>query len=324
MENKTVERISGALFLVLLGVAFLLNNFKVISLNWGNLLFFFTTLWPLFIIFAGIKILFTNFKFKWIVNLSLDIIFDLLFFAFLVLPFNGSNLFGKFQYSSNYQPVNQKIVTEDKDYTNREYLFEFNAGEFFITDEENSDYDLLATGELEDSSSKLEITTQDENDTLKINSKILYTVNYLNWFRSKSPADIDFSIGNKEGVTIPTNIDIKLNAGSFNTDIKNTSLRDINLKINAGSGEFKFGSLAENIKAEVNAGSLKIFVPSDQKLELSYEVNAGSIQVTGRDFDESFDDINDSGTFSSNDENSSSTVMVNAKISAGSLEIILE
>lgn len=323
MENKTTERISGAIFLVMLGTALLLGNFKVISLNWGNLLFFFTTLWPLFIIFGGIKILFTNFKFKWLVNLILDIIFNILFFAFLILPFNGTELFGKIPYNNSYIPVNQEIASEDKDYSNREYHFEFNAGEFFIADEEKIDYELLATGELEESSSKLELTTEGE-DKLTINSKVLYNANYLNWFRAKSPAKIDFHIGNQSERSVPTDLDIALNAGSFRTDLKSTDLKNINLKINAGSGELKFTNLVETIKAEVNAGSLKIFIPADQEFEINYKVNAGSIDIKGRDLDKTFDNINDSGIFSTNEQNSENKISIDAKVSAGSLEIVLE
>lgn len=97
MKNDKI--IPGVVF-ILIGAAFLLHNFNVIHFHWGN----FFHLWPIFIVIAGINLIFANNRSPWAVALKLGVI--VVGFCLIV--------FGNFGRHSSWMP-NYSYYSDDDD-----------------------------------------------------------------------------------------------------------------------------------------------------------------------------------------------------------------
>src|ERR1700712_2307121 len=84
------DKLIPGLVLVLIGAAFLLNNFGYIHFHWTNIFH----LWPIFLVIAGVNLVFAHNKSAWATILKI---------AVVVLGF-GLLLFGNFGDRVNFWP----------------------------------------------------------------------------------------------------------------------------------------------------------------------------------------------------------------------------
>ncbi len=81
VNSNRIDRLSTAVFLIFIGSIFLLGNLGYISFK--DLLFLLIQFWPILVILAGIKLMIGAFKIGKLVNLIIDIVFNLLVILFL-------------------------------------------------------------------------------------------------------------------------------------------------------------------------------------------------------------------------------------------------
>lgn len=95
------DKIIPGLVLVLIGAAFLLNNFGFIHFHWMNLIH----LWPLFLVMAGINLVFANNRTVWATILKITVIVG----GFALI------LFGDFGNRFNFWPNFNYTYNDDRD-----------------------------------------------------------------------------------------------------------------------------------------------------------------------------------------------------------------
>src|ERR1700744_5840334 len=95
------DRIIPGLILVFLGVCFLLHNYGYLHFHWVNFLY----LWPIFIVMAGINLLFAHNKSPWATVLKAGVLIA----GFSLL------LFGNFGNRYRFWPAGVYINNNDND-----------------------------------------------------------------------------------------------------------------------------------------------------------------------------------------------------------------
>ena len=81
--NTIVHRITSALTLIILGIFFLLNTTGVVPWTaWGTVFLIFIRVWPIFIIFAGLQIIFGK---NTVLSMLLNIVGSLFFAGVLIV-----------------------------------------------------------------------------------------------------------------------------------------------------------------------------------------------------------------------------------------------
>lgn len=108
------DKIIPGVVLILIGAAFLLHNYGVIHFHWGNIFH----LWPMFIVIAGINLIFANNRSTWATALKLGVI---------VLGF-GLILFGNFGSHGKWIPG-----------------YSYNSGDYDDNDDDDDDQKATVT-----------------------------------------------------------------------------------------------------------------------------------------------------------------------------------
>ena len=318
-------KIFSALDLITIGIVLLLNTTGVISWKiWIELLRF----WPLFIVSAGIGILFDFANWSKVIG---KILTYLLFLAMLF--FAGINTITNSTFVDQFKQGLPNFLTST--------WFVFNTSNNDLTKEtiyskaDNSGINQL---NLKISDSKGTVTLGDENtdNTLfgvkasygKYDSEYTLEKNITNekmslvfdsgkpnntfmFFNSSAPK-YDFQLGNflKNSV-----IELNLGAGDARIDLKSSSVDSLNANTGAGKlvAIFTDNSLPSSIDLKVGAGEMDITIPKDAGYKIEYSVAVGGVKIDGK---------NQSGGLGSNDtltsENYSTSVRkVDIRLSVG-------
>lgn len=331
-ERKIFNTFGGilwALFLVFIGILFLLNNFGIVPWNiWGTL----WRLWPLFIIFAGIQIITGRSK---ILNLALGCLLFVFFSIIIaiVISINNSSFRGWIKSSLNIDLgsiVNLRVPSEKRetitvgsndfeDVKARKVNLEVTAGEFTLAENNTDDY-FKVDATFPEGHGQPIVGKEKRNDTLEIQFNTEEKNFWSLPFAGSTKRKYDFSLGNLD---IPTDLDLSMTAGDGDIQMDSLVLSNLQIEMTAGDlqVDLKEGSIPEEMSIKLTAGSLKLSLPDNIGIKVNYDLTAGSLEVG----DQEFDGASEDGTYETeNYDRATKTLEINIEMTAGDVTIELD
>jgi predicted membrane protein len=281
MENRNKDYI-GAIFLIFLGTMFLLNTTGVIPWSmWAEIIKF----WPIFLIFAGLKLILPKSK---IGDILLTILAVLIFTYIGVTIYstrtesNLSNFF-RFPIKLVENDMNEEKEIELDEYEGVElinYDFKFGVSEFNITDSSEKYLDFKAT--YSDSYGEPQVSSNlSENQLDVVIGEKSSSVNFLN-LNFQSPK-YDIGINNN----MLSNLYITNGVGKGEINLSNTQIQ--NIEVSTGTGQVDLTLSKDSIPSEgmtisTGTGQVQLTIPSDVGYLLKYSVGIGGINIENEDF----------------------------------------
>jgi len=263
MKSKHI--FSGVL-LITIGILWILKMLGVIAFSWCA----FFKLWPLILIWVGIKLIPISDKWK----IALNIIVLFIGIAFLLILSN-SNCCG-YEWNKTYHHTNDWICCHDDDdgdatsctnknfikyenYENARLQLTASAGKLTFSPGE----ELFAIKEKENSYSKILIRNIIEDNVVNIKAEL----QPLKKTHQKRSYKYDILL-NQNPVW---DIDLELNATAGQIDLSAFKIKELNVEANASALDLKLGSLYPevNVTVESNASAVEITIPKEMKCSLN-------------------------------------------------------
>ncbi|MDY0097383.1 MAG: LiaF-related protein [Candidatus Dojkabacteria bacterium] len=291
MENK--RNYSWAVFLVLVGILFLLNTTGLVG--WG-IWEYIVRFWPVMIILLGIKIILGNSVIAKTLEIIITIILTVGVFglAYIQYTANGISFLpknvndwvlkggsGMFNISKD-NVQNEMSVTFDEytDIEERDIKIYVGAGKMSIEeDSEIEDY-FFVSQDYPRIYKDSELTKSEKEGVLSLDFKSASPSN-INLFPSESIYDI--TLGQLE---IPTTFDIEIGAGSGMLDLQTLPVNDFYAKIGAGELDATFSKYSipsGEMFFNVGAGKMELTIPSSIGYIFEYDLGVGKINIDGKD-----------------------------------------
>ncbi|MEO8887566.1 MAG: DUF5668 domain-containing protein [Mucilaginibacter sp.] len=277
------NRIIPGVVLVLIGTAFLLNNYGVISLHWHN----FFSLWPIFIVIAGVNLLFAHNRSVWATVIKLIVIVGGL----------GILLFGNFGNRYNMWPGMHFDVNDDNDMGNHAITkVEGNSNfvEAYTADAHRVKLNISGGGTnyiLKDTTNQLfTADTREFYGKYEFNPNMTDSVKVLNFKMSNSHGNFNWGDNKKSNsATMKLNInpewDININAGATSLDFDLSKFKIRSLDINGGAASFdvKLGQpLNEStIKVSTGVSDVNISIPKNAACSIKKHSGLSSSNFEG-------------------------------------------
>lgn len=328
--DSLVKRITGAATLITLGLFFLLNSTDVIPWSsWLTVFLIFVRIWPVFIIIAGLQLMFNKSNF---IRITLDICSSLVFVVVLLIAayVNISNSTLKAEIEKNIPIIEMlKNNIEPPDYTQdslsssssefsinsikqREINLDFTSEEFYM-DTNNSvrDYLTLDANYYSNISEPYLDSSMSEN-TLVINSGAKY-LSRSNIFTFNPSPKYYYTIGE---VQLPTSINLKMTSGNGELDLSGMNIERLSVK--ETSGNFLADLSSTNIKSlefEMTSGNSTINFSKDSYIQISYNKTSGNLEFNNEPASTR------EGLISLGDINSDAVVVVDLKLTSGNMKI---
>lgn len=272
-NNKLIPGI----VLLLLGTVFLLRNYGYIDIHWSNIFH----LWPIFIVIAGVNMIFANNKSPWAMGIKLAVIiggFGLLFFG------NFGNKFG-FWPRGNYE----FDIDDDGDRVHTDVVRR-ESTRFF----EESYNDSIRTARLNihggATSYKLSDTTTQlfSAETREFYGRYEFTPSkmdssYLLDFRMKDNRFKNFNFNNDRSnraifkLNVKPEWELDINAGATDLDFDLTKFKIRTVHIDGGAASFKvkFGQPLNVTTVKVNTGASDVDIKIPRGAAASIDVHTG-------------------------------------------------
>jgi len=278
MKSKTV--FWGMLF-ISIGILWILKSLGIISFSW----FVFIKLWPLILIWIGIKMLPIQDKWKTIFNvtvLTIGIVFLL-----ILSNTNCCNhkwkksicVSKEWSYTCNEDNTDTVLCTNDNfikyenSFENAHLQLTATAGKFVFAPGK----ELFAIKEAEKSQSNITVRSIiEDGNTINIKAEV------------NPSKKIRQHYSNKYNILLNSNpvwsMNLDLNATSGKIDLSEFKIKELEIESNASSLDLKLGSLYDNVsvKVESNASSVKVYLPHSMKCFLKKDENTlSSLNVKG-------------------------------------------
>ncbi|MVN20965.1 LiaI-LiaF-like domain-containing protein [Mucilaginibacter arboris] len=285
------DRLFTGLFLLGIGILFLLDNFNVINFHWGNII----RLWPLFLILSGVNMVFShqNSGSATAVKVAVFIaVFALVVYRgampadshFWNNHFNNNAFFnddssdddddhegkgvtkleGNSTYQEPYSPQ-VKVATLNIRGGGATYILQDTTAELFSA----------ATHEL---SGKFVFNTLATDSGKTINFNTRSSRHSINWDSDK---------GNKATIKLNTNpewnIDVASGASKMNLDLSKFKIRNLHVKGGATSMDVKLGEPVNNMLVDISTGvsEVNISVPKDAACHINSKTGLSSKNFDG-------------------------------------------
>jgi predicted membrane protein len=323
MEKQ--KDITGAIFLVSIGILFLLNTTNIVPWSIWLQIFRF---WPILLILAGIKIMLPDSRVG-------QIVYPIIYTIMIIFIGATSYFFTKNQ-SVPFLPesitncifnrcdsVDSSNLMESEEYVNfadytgitdRVLSINIAASTLNLLDKD-ADYFLYSQAQNYTERNKPTLVTADNEGTLRTtfdNTKI----HNWNWWNFKSP-EYTLTLGQN---TVPTTVLIQLGAGEGIVNLENATLKALDTTVGAGSLDItlRINSIPETINLEVGAGEISLTLPENVGILVSYNLGVGSIKLD----DTSIDGVGKETNYkSANYDTATKKVLVTASVGVGELTI---
>jgi hypothetical protein len=279
----------GAIFLILLGILFLLITTG--QINWNIWLHIFK-FWPLFVISWGISLILEGLHvrkfFVSIVSLLILIIVGILGYRSYINEntFSFRNMFfqnmeeKKEDITTGY--TEESIAISGKDYsaiTERSIDLNVAATEINISDSATDEY-IKIDSKYNSSVIKPALGSEASEGNLSILFRIVNQRRFNVWSNYSSKFDI--YIGKSD---IPTTLTFRLGAGEGKVNLEELILKSIDAKVGAGSLDISLSktSTPETIVLDIGAGEVKLILPKEIGFDMEYTLGLGEIKEDGED-----------------------------------------
>lgn len=231
--------IGFGIFLLSLGVIWLLVNFDILNFNVFNALF---TLWPLILVVIGINLIFRDNGLirglTWLIFLIIIVVYG------TYGPSKYSNFHDNWSFGSNEGSATTSRHIEELMRTGlNEGTLKLDAGAVQLGIQDESDKLLIADSESGDVNCDINYTKSGENAEIKLNNK--------------NRKIFGPSVNNKLDIKLNNKVvwDIKLDTGASNGDIDLSNLKVKNLSIDSGAVNYKIKLGANVPVTDVNVDS---------------------------------------------------------------------
>lgn len=269
------DKIIPGLVLVLIGAAFLLNNFGILHFHWYNIFH----LWPIFLVIGGVNLVFAHNKSPWATILKISVVvigFGFVFFG---------NYDRHFRFwpgrvyinddSSNWDDSNDSggVKTSGKGDFNEPYSPDAKVARLNISGGGTS-YNLsdttnqLFTAVTLDNQSRYTFSQSKDDSTYVLDFK-MRNRNGFNFGSQKHEAN--FRLNAKP----EWEINVQAGATSLNFDLSKFKVRE--LKLHGGAAEFnvKLGAPLAMTEVDVSTGLADVTINVPQNAACSIETNSG-------------------------------------------------
>lgn len=329
-HDSLAKRITGAFSLITLGIFFLLNSTGVIPWSaWMTVLLIFFRIWPIFIILAGLQIIFHKSS---AVKIILDI-FSSLIFAFVLLLAayaNTTNSTLKNEIEKNIPALQMfKISIDSPDYaqknlsstieeiqltdvSQRELNLNFTSEEFSITVDKSEDNYLKLDANYHSMNSEPFLESKLDGSNLVIDSGVKH-LSTANIFAFNSSPKYKYIIGQNE---LPTSINIDMTSGSGEIDLTDLNADSLTIKETSGNIYADLStSNVKSVKLEMTSGNSTLVFSEDMHVEIIYSKTSGNLEFNGEY------QSGRAGRISLGDANSNNVVKVDLQLTSGNMNV---
>ncbi|MCA9392025.1 hypothetical protein KC614_02360 [candidate division WWE3 bacterium] len=322
---KRSGNVVWALFLIFIGVMFLLNSTGVVGWNvWAYLWRF----WPLFIVLAGVQILVGRSRAAGAL-VSIFAVLVLLCVGFMSLLAVRSTVVTDWnvrlpqwfldvvsQTNGVGDELSQEATVEVDAFENvesRDLVLDVGLAEFTLVDQDVEDYLHYDAQFYQNFGGPLLDRSFTNN---KLSLKFKQMDQHSSVGVSKSPT-YNFTLG---AVDVPTSFDFTVGAGSGEVDLTKVKVNDLYIDIGAGQMDLTLSdkSIPSDFKIEIGAGKFVLTLPKTVGFKLNYSVGVGSINVG----EENIASIGKDDVYrSDNYDKTDLKVTISAEVGVGQLKI---
>ncbi|MES2455523.1 MAG: DUF5668 domain-containing protein [Bacteroidota bacterium] len=277
------DRIMWGIVLLFIGGVLLLENFNVIEFYWGNVWRF----WPIFLIIAGVNILFNKSKSQVAGFISIGV----LVITLGVLFYKGQQPRNSHSWTSNMNidGDNDNDNDEDNDNAHRESLDFFhpytdsvprltvlNISGGGTSFELKGATDSLIAAHVEKKAGNFTLETMREDSLTTVNFKMK---GKTNWNMGNGGNDVDFKLNTKPNWEIHMN----MGAGEVDFDLSAYRVRTFNFDGGAAALDIKFGDLLPitDINVKTGVAEVKINVPETSGCRIKTKTGLSSKDFVG-------------------------------------------
>lgn len=322
--RSIVERVSGAISTIAVGIFLLLNTTGVVPWEaWGTILLIFFRIWPIFLIFAGIQIIFKNQLASIALNILGTVLFLLILATAAILNTTNHPLKKSLEQNLNFivfeqgeaKTFSKSISQEEFPITEinlRELNLKYTAEDFLIdTAESNKDYvSLNATYRGDSVTPFLKATKSDS--TLKIESGIERSRDFQLPFFFGSPK-LDTKIGLN---SVPTDVNLSMTSGNGEVNLSNLNLQNLNTQITSGEMKLNLQNTSANkVTIQLTSGELDLVFSRNANVKIEYKKTSGEIEVNSEEKRER------TGSIILGDINASNVTEVSLQVTSGEVNI---
>ena len=282
------DKLIPGLVLVLIGAAILLSNFGYLHFHWYNIFH----LWPIFLVIAGVNLVFAHNKSLWATALKI---------AVVVIGL-GMLLFGNFGNRYNFWPGvnysynddndnddhdNSDMNDDDSDSSNNKGDMKAAVNGVFSEDyKPNIKYARLnisgggTTYNLSDSTHQLfNAVTKDDNGRYTFSHTMDDSVYVLD-FKMKNRHGINFdSDKNQADIRLNLNpiwdVHVETGATKLDFDLSKFKIRDLNIQGGAASFDIKLGNPLTMTNVDISTGVSGVDIGIPQNAACSIETDSG-------------------------------------------------
>lgn len=279
--------IGGALVLISIGILLLLNTTDIVGWGvWAYIFLSFLRLWPLYLLLAGLHIIFGKEGwarilmsiFSWLVFM---IIIATALISYTNQSFSWDSIFTGLNINLNQNLQTQDTTVAKVDYpnvTSRDLNILLTAGKFSLTDSTATDF-LTLHSVYPENQAVPNLAVSETNHKLSMAFTQDLSKSWL-LFPVKGP-EYNFGLGSS---TLPTALTLEMTAGDGNITLEKTVVSDFNAKMTAGNLTVNLSNsaLPEAISLEITAGNLDVILPKDIHLVVDYQLTAGSLSIGGQ------------------------------------------
>lgn len=321
MEQKSYStgRLTWALFFILIGCIFLLNNFGLVAWDvWANL----WRLWPIFLIAWGVQLLLGQNRATRIIAAVINLALVLIFLAYVVAQSN-SNF--RLWLEQNFPAVKSALTAQTSELKQGRQLIEDSAysgvrqreisvvngvGKTTLTDALTTDY-------LDFSYSFYEELGQPSVEAVQNSDLLELKVTQNNkpaWLWFNQVPQYELVVGRTE---LPSKLELTTGTGSLVAKLDSTKVTELSLKVGTGSAEVELASysLPKKLTVTLGTGSATLHLPKGVGLRLKPSIGVGSVTLDGNK-------ITDSSSVVVEPVGGLPTVELEFKVGTGSAKIL--
>ena len=284
------DRYSGAFFLIIVGTMLLMNTTGMLS--WSVWLFL-LKFWPIFIIIAGVKVVFGKSK---IGAMSSGVITLIVYLVIAVIAILATGVNYKDReivkpvWSDRINTVFMKdpgdllSMTETygdvENFESVELDVDLGIGKFTLIDGESDDF-LTLDSKYYDNLGKPEVKSEQTESALNWKFSQQKDTGFVG-IRSKTP---EYSLQLSQDKAIET-LSFQVGAGEGKVDLDSTSLDGLSLDVGAGRFELKLSetSLTQSISdIKIGTGEVRIYIPEGTAYKVVYNVGVGQASLPDQD-----------------------------------------
>jgi hypothetical protein len=325
--HKTSESIFSALHLITIGVVLLLNTTGIVSWEmWKYFILILFSIWPVFLIFAGLQLIFRK-------SLVVKTVLNTIGFILFVSMLSVSIVAERSDYYKDKILENSwlsHVIVGDGEYLEetrvisgeayeavefRQMQFNFKSSNFTLKDSDDFNDHVRVQAHYYEEYGVPELEGRLEEGVLYTAFDPYFRSPVLSFFMDN--VMYDTMIGQEEVATL---LDIDLTSGDGEIQLERITVPRITVKMTSGDlmVNLENNAIPEELNLKMTSGEFELFLPEEiGGIEVAYSNTSGDIAVQGREIEEK------SGTYLYKPE-AELVMKINLEVTSGNVAIHLE